>query len=143
MLLMIIITGVLVIPKQQQSEQIDLRTYSYPFKDLVWASVLGCTTLIIILRLLTNYRNSNLLEVIWTSFAANFGGTISENITGSTAYKVVTFVMLFCGNWVWMGYQASLTVDLSIPDKELPFNDLESFLLTDWNLFTVDKRYFK
>ena len=131
----------MVIPKQQQFEQIDLRTYSYPFKDLVWASVLSSTSLIIILRLITNYRDSSVLEVIWTSFAANFGGTISENTTGRTAHKIVIFVMLFCGNWIWMGYQASLTVDLSIPDNELPFNDLESFLLTDWNLFTVDKRY--
>ena len=33
-------------------------------------------------------------------------------------------------------------MDLSIPNQKLPFNDLESFLQSEWKLFTVDKRYF-
>ena len=93
--------------------------------------------MIVIAKLLAINEQSNVLEDVWFAFVANFGGSFDNREPKTTAYKLIVFVMFFCGNAIWMGYNASLTVDLSAPSSKLPFNNLETFSTTDWTLYTI------
>jgi hypothetical protein len=48
----------------------------------------------------------------------------------------VIFTSLLAGTVVWISYRASLTSELSVAKKKLPFNDLESLSNTDYRLTT-------
>jgi hypothetical protein len=48
----------------------------------------------------------------------------------------VIFTSLLAGTVAWIGYQASLTSELSVAKEKLPFNDLESLSNTDYRLTT-------
>lgn len=130
-----------MIQKQRKSDLIDLRTFYYPLKLTVWAGILGSVSIIIVARLIAgNGTNSTtLLDVAWESFAAFFGGWFQSDLNERNSYKILTFITLFCGNIIWMGYQASLTVDLSSPTTKIPFNNLETFAETTWKIYTTSK----
>ena len=133
-------TGGLVIHKQEKSESIDFRTFHHPLTLLVWICVIAIVLLTIILKFLASLGKSNILTLIWPSLTIFLGVDFDTNQTRKEAYKIIVFVTLFCGNFIWMQYQASLTVDLSAPVKELPFSDLESFLSSSWHLKTISKK---
>ena len=84
-------------------------------------------------------KKENLIGILWQTLVTNFGGSFNEHQTEKNSYKLIMFLSLFGGNLVWMGYQASLTVDLSVSEPKLPFNDLEGLLRSDWKLFTLKK----
>ena len=125
-------SGGLVIHKQEKTESLDFRTFHHPLTFLVWISVITIAFLTVILKLLASHGKSNVLALIWPSLTIFLGANLDTNQSRKEAYKIIVFVTLFCGNFVWMQYQASLTVDLSAPIKELPFNDLETFLSSSW-----------
>lgn len=126
------------------SDLLDLRTFFYPLNVTVWSCILASTLMIVIGRLLVNgNEKDSILEVIWESFATYFGGNFDRGTSGRKAYSIIMFVALFCGNIVWMGYQASLTVDLSSPTIKLPFLDMQTFLGSGWKLYTFKKGYLK
>ena len=79
-------------------------------------------------------KKDNLIGILWETFVTNFGGCFDEYQTGKNSYKILIFLSLFGGNLIWMAYQASLTVDLSISEPKLPFSDLEGLLTSDWKL---------
>lgn len=125
--------------QQTKSELLDLRTFYYPLNEMVWACMLATSAMIVLVKILCHGFRINLLEIIWETVAANFGGHFTHQDNFKKAYKIVTFVTLFSGNFIWMAYQASLTVDLSSPSTKLPFNNLETFLDSGWNLHTLKK----
>ena len=128
-----------MIKRQQKTETMDFRTFIYPLNDFVWACMLGTSVLIIISKILSTKIKINPLEIAWATFATYFGGHFSHQESYQNAYKITIFISLFCGNVIWMGYQASLTVDLSSPSHKLPFNSLETFLKSGWSLHTHRK----
>ena len=130
-----------MIKKKKTSEQLDCRTFYYPLTNIVWSCIIASTVLTVLSKLLSTKYEINLLDIIWTSFATNFGGHFENQNENTNALKVITFVTLFCGNIIWMGYQASLTVDLSAPSNKLPFKDIETFYDLNWNLYTIRKGY--
>ena len=133
--------GGLIIQKQRKYDLIDLRTFNYPLKMTVWAGILGSVSIIVVARIIA--RNSidstTFLDVAWESFAPYFGGWFQRELNERNSYKILTFVTLFCGNIIWMSYQASLTVDLSSPTTKIPFSNLETFSETNWNIYTTSK----
>lgn len=138
-LLMIIAT--LLIKKQQKTELMDLRTFYYPLTDIVWICMISSCLMVVIAKLILVRTETNLIEVFWSSFAPYFGGYFDDEENGRMSHKVAIFVALFSGNIIWMGYQASLTVDLSSPTNKMPFNDLKTFLDSGWSLHTYKKGY--
>ena len=111
-----------------------------PFTNLVWLCLLTTTVMITLLKFLVLNRKVDSIGIFWESFAVNFGGSFDDSQTKKKSYKMMLFLTLLNGNVIWMCYQASLTVDLSISEPKLPFNNLEGLLNSDWNLFTVDKK---
>ena len=132
--------GGLVIRRQRKTRSFDLKTFHYPLKSAVWICLFATSIMVAITKLIMSNRKVNVFGLLWTSFATNFGGHFDTNETYRNSYKVLLFTTLFCGNIIWMGYQASLTVDLSVPINKLPFDSLETFLQTDWNIYTASKR---
>ena len=139
-LIEIIQADCLFTPKQQKIESFDMRLLFNPFTNLLWLCLLTTTVMITIAKFLILNRKVNSIGIFWESFAANFGGSFDDTLTKKKPYKMLLFLTLFNGNVIWMGYQASLTVDLSISEPKLPFNDLEGLLNSDWKLFTIDKK---
>ena len=131
------VAGYLFIPKQEQITHPDLKTFHYPLSSMVWCCMLFTTLVTVLANLLVFHGRINILELTWSSFASYFGGNFPIIESTYKAYKMILFTTLFFGNVVWMGYQASLTVDLSMPTNKLPFNDLESFSKSDWFLYTT------
>ena len=135
------VAGHLFIPKQQKINQPDLKTFYYPLSSLVWICMISTSCLIVIaIFFISKHQRINVLELAWVSFAPYFGGYFFTIDVMNSGSKIVLFVTLFCGNIVWMGYQASLTVDLSMPSNILPFSDFDSFSNSDWFLFTDEER---
>ena len=99
--------------------------------------MLASVPIIVITKLLA--RKGTIPDVIWPSITSYFGGYFEKNMNERNSYKIITFITLFCGNFVWMCYQASLTVDLSSPTTKLPFNNLETFAQTNWKIYTTSK----
>ena len=132
-------TGSLFTPKQQKIETIDLKLLLHPFASIVWMCVLTTTGMIVIAKLLVVNEKENPIGIIWETFMTNFGGNFNEYQAGKSSYKTLVFLSLFGGNIIWMAYQASLTVDLSVSEPKLPFSDLEGLLNSDWELFTIRK----
>ena len=128
-----------MIQKKPNVEQLDLRTFYHPLTGTVWACVISVSIIVAIAKLLSDKHGRNGLKIAWASFATNFGGNFDHGGSNEITYKLVTFVALFCGNIIWMGYQASFTVELSTPIEKLPFNNLETFLHSGWNMYTFMK----
>ena len=91
------------------------------------------------IKLLILKKKTNVFGIYWETFVANFGGS-SDSSDMRDSYKILTFITLFFGNVVWMGYQASLTVDLTTPIAKLPFRDIEGLIESNWKLLTHSKR---
>ena len=133
--------GGIIIQKQTKEEPLDFRTFQFPFQNLVWMCMIATTSLVVISILIASRTKLSIVDLVWASFAVYLGGNFGDNKEEKTTSKLILFLAFFSGNIVWMGYQASLTVDLSIPNSKLPFNSLETFLETDLNLYTFKKRY--
>ena len=71
------------------------------------------------------------LTNLWITFKANFGGK-PGNIVKNNAYQIVIFTCLLAGSIFWIGYRSSLTAGLSIVNFDLPFDDLESLLVSNY-----------
>ena len=90
-------------------------------------------------KFLTIKGKSDIFGTVWASGAVFFGGDFNANESQRKSFKLLTLLSLFGGNIIWMGYQASLTVEVSVPVNKLPFTDLVSLLKTDWKLYTIGK----
>ena len=124
---------------EQKSDPIDYQTFTYPLKNIVWACVAATILTTVLAKLIAIGGRTSIFDVIWTSSAVFFGGDFNNYESGRSTYKALIFISLFCGNVIWMAYQASLTVDLSVQTNDLPFRDLEGLLQSDWKLFTTRK----
>ena len=71
------------------------------------------------------------LKNLWVALKANAGGK-PNSMKKNTSYRIVLFDCLLVGSVVWMAYRASFTSELSVVKLNLPFNDLESLLNTDF-----------
>ena len=67
----------------------------------------------------------------WIAFKSNFGGKPAL-VHKNNSYQIAVFVCLLAGSVVWIFYRAFLTSELSIIKFKQPFNDLESFLASDY-----------
>ena len=124
---------------KQNSEPIDYQTFTYPLRTIVWICVIATILTTVLAKLLAIGSKTSMFDMIWISSAVFFGGDFNNCESGRSTYKVLLFVSLFGGNIIWMAYQASLTVELSVQTNDLPFRDLEGLLQSDWKLFTVRK----
>ena len=124
---------------KQNSEPIDYQTFTYPLRTIVWICVIATIITTVLAKLLAIGSKTSMFDMIWISSAVFFGGDFNNYESGRSTYKVLLFVSLFGGNIIWMAYQASLTVELSVQTNDLPFRDLEGLLQSDWKLFTVRK----
>ena len=57
---------------------------------------------------------------------------LSTKIDAKLNYRLTVFISLCCGIFIWISYQARLTSELSIIDRNYPFTDWESFSRTNW-----------
>ena len=109
----------------------------------IWLALIG-TALVISGILTAMGRLSNSLDRMffwklmsdyfgnfWLAMKANFGGKPSSTLEGDTS-KITLFVCLLGGSVIWMAYRASFTSELSVTKLNLPFNDPESLIKTNY-----------
>jgi hypothetical protein len=53
-------------------------------------------------------------------------------VRGFAAQQLLLFICLLSGTIIWIAYRGSLTSELSVIEKEIPFNDLESLSKSDY-----------
>ena len=119
-------------------ESIDLNTFIAPFTLKLWLVILVMAIFIAIIKMISLYCFGTLnvvdsVGLLWTSLMANIGGTPSSTTIDTTLnYRLTVFISLCCGILIWISYQARLTSELSIIDKNYLFSDWESFSRTNW-----------
>ena len=101
---------------------------------LVWAIVLSGIEKLMPLSKLKHSHMITLKSFIshyWIALKSNFGGK-PASVHKNNSYQIAVFVCLLAGSIVWIFYRAFLTSELSIIKWKQPFNDLESFLASDY-----------
>ena len=135
------------------SETIDLDTFFMPFKKELWMMLLAITIIITLNKLILlkfyecQYIVQNIFESFWTSIKAFFGGKPDSSLIDTKqSYKMVIFISLLCGLFVWQSYRAHLTAELAVYMKAYPFKNLNSISKTNWrylSFITFFKTHFE
>ena len=121
-------------------EEISWTTFINPFSNGLWIVLIGMA--LIISGAITCIESIfhpkeeyfwffNYLGNLWFALKANIGGKPST-VQPNYAHRLVLLFRLLAGSIVWMTYRASLTTELSIIKTNLPFNDMESLLISDY-----------
>ena len=74
----------------------------------------------------------NYLKNLWIASKANFGGRPNSVKRGNAAQQFMVFTCLLSGTIIWIAYRGSLTSELSVIERDIPFNDLESLSKSDY-----------
>ena len=74
----------------------------------------------------------NYLKNLWIASKANFGGKPNSVKRDNAAQQFMVFICLLSGTIIWIAYRGSLTSELSVIEKDIPFNDLESLSKSDY-----------
>ena len=124
--------------------EVSWTTYLNPISTNLWL-MLVCVAILIAVVLsgieklmpLSKLKHSHMITLksftshYWIAFKSNFGGK-PASVHKNNSYQVAVFVCLLAGSIVWIFYRAFLTSELSIVKRKQPFNDLESFLASDY-----------
>ena len=127
--------------KQVEDQEISWTVYLKPISTKLWIMLAFIALVIaIFLTIIEKWVNKtqshkllfkNLLMNLWIALKANFGGK-PGTIISNNAYQIVIFSCLLVGSIFWMAYRASLTSELAVVKFKLPFDDLESLLVSDY-----------
>ena len=127
--------------KQVEDQEISWTVYLKPISTKLWIMLVFIALVIaIFLTIIEKWINKtqshkllfkNLLMNLWIALKANFGGK-PGSIINNNAYQIVIFSCLLVGSIFWMAYRASLTSELAVVNLKLPFDDLESLLVSDY-----------
>ena len=122
-------------------EEISWTTFLNPFSVRLWITLIGMafviSSTITCIESIYSPKETyawfflNYLGNLWFALKANIGGKPST-VQPNYAHRIVLFYCLLAGSIVWMAYRASLTGELSIIKQNLPFNDMESLLKSDY-----------
>ena len=130
--------------KSEELEEVAWTIYLNPISTNLWL-ILICVAIMIAIVLsvieklldLSTLNQSYMISLkkfighFWIAFKSNFGGK-PASVHKINSYQIVVFICLLAGSIVWMSYRAFLTSELSIIKLKQPFNDLESFLESDY-----------
>ena len=130
--------------KSEESEEVAWTIYLNPISTNLWL-ILICVAIMIAIVLsviekllhLSTLNQSYMISLknfighFWIAFKSNFGGK-PASVHTINSYQIVVSICLLAGSIVWMSYRAFLTSELSIIKLKQPFNDLESFLESDY-----------
>ena len=127
--------------KKVEDQEISWTVYLKPISTKLWIMLVFVAIVIsIVLTSIEKWINKsqsqklffkNLLTNLWIALKANFGGK-PGSIIKNFAYQIVIFSCLLVGSIFWMAYRASLTSELAVVNFKLPFDDLESLLVSDY-----------
>ena len=127
--------------KKVEDQEISWTVYLKPISANLWLMLVFVAIVIsIVLTSIEKWINKsqsqklffkNLLTNLWIALKANFGGK-PGSIVKNNAYQILIFSCLLVGSIFWMAYRASLTSELAVVNFKLPFNDLESLLVSDY-----------
>ena len=120
-----------------EDQEISWTVYFNPMSTNLWVTLLFLAIVIasiltMIEKLISKYQGHLiLLTNLWSAVKANFGGQPGIMIKNN-AHQMVIFCCLLNGSIIWIAYRSSLTAELSVVNYKLPFNDLESLLVSDY-----------
>ena len=127
--------------KKVEDQEISWTVYLKPISANLWLMLVFVAIVIsIVLTSIEKWINKsqsqklffkNLLTNLWIALKANFGGK-PGSIIKNNSYQILIFSCLLVGSIFWMAYRASLTSELAMVNFKLPFNDLESLLVSDY-----------
>ena len=109
-----------------------------PFSNKLWIVISYTATVFAIFKLILHYNFYSLRIIdgicfLWTSYTAFLGGKpTTTKIDSKQSYRLIIFLSLLCGLIVWSTYKAQLKAIMTIVSKAYPFQDLESFIKTNW-----------
>ena len=130
--------------KSEDIEEVAWTVYLNPISTNLWLILIFVAIIIaIVLSAIEKLLNlstlnqsymislKNFISHYWIAFKSNFGGK-PASVHKINSYQIVVCICLLAGSIVWMFYRAFLTSELSIIQLKQPFNDLESFLASDY-----------
>ena len=141
-------TYAIFISKSGASEEMSWTTFLLPFSDMLWLALfVNALFIACFMRTFHHFLQrkreskaciSSVMEAIsnyWMVFCSYLGRKPTSFPTdrdGRKFFQLVTFVVLFCGNIIFMAYRASLTSELSTRKSKLPFTSLEELHDSDY-----------
>ena len=134
--------------KKNAIEELSWRTYFFPFSTDVWFALGFCSIfifmvheLIIRVNLLIGVRLYSAAGNVFVRYISNYWMLLMSFLAKppmeyfpnrSISLKVYLFFTFFGGSFVFMCYRASMTSELSITRKLLPFSNIQEFTKTDY-----------
>ncbi len=143
-------TPIMVI-KRGGLEEVSWLTFFKPFRNDVWymlllntVVLLVCVTLLKVHYAKDYFFSQSLIGIMedvvrdfWMLWSTNFGRQPPNELDMQyKALRVLLFVVFLCSSLTFMSYKASLTAELAVRRKDLPFSTLEHLLASDYRLYT-------
>ena len=126
---------------EQDGEDISWTIFISPFTIHLWVLLffVAVVTAIVLTTIEGCYEPNNIgwsvmnyLKNLWIASKANFGGKPNSVVRGFAAQRLMLFICLLSGTIIWIAYRGSLTSELSVIEKDIPFDDLESLSKSDY-----------
>ena len=71
-------------------------------------------------------------QYLWSTVKAYLGEASNETCNAKSSVQILVLTSLLAGYIIWTSYNAFLTSELMVKEKEYPFVDMESLSSTDW-----------
>ncbi len=141
-------TPIMVI-KRGGLEEVSWLTFFKPFRNNVWYMLLLNTVFLLVCVTLLKFHYAKdyffsqssigILEDVvrdfWTLGSANLGWQPANYLDRQYRYKalrILLMVVFLCSSLTFMSYKASLTAELAVRRKDLPFSTLEHLLSSEY-----------
>ena len=82
--------------------------------------------------MLEGCKCSKLNQYLWSTVKAYLGEASNETYNAKSSVQILVLTSLLAGYIIWTSYNAFLTSELMVKEKEYPFVDMESLSSTDW-----------
>ena len=124
----------IVVPTNAVIESLDYWLFASPLHIHLWITILIAIIIMAVMKtvMVDGLNCFKVNEHIWTISKAFFGGGQMKSCKSKASIKILVLTSLLCGYIIWASYNAFLTAELIVMDKQYPFVDLKSLSSTNW-----------
>ena len=118
--------------KNDLNHSFDWNVFKRPLEWKTWIAVITVSLIVSLVFAMTT--DTKQITKIWSAIVqSNFAvGSFDEWLGKSWKLNLIILVSLMSGNIIWISYNAYLTSSLTVTHLQLPFQDLETFLSSDY-----------
>ena len=124
----------IVVPTNAVTESLDFWLFASPLHLHLWIAILGTVFALATAKMvmLDGCKCFKLNQYLWSTVKAYLGEASNETCNAKSSVQILVLTSLLAGYVIWTSYNAFLTSELMVKEKEYPFVDMESLSSTDW-----------